>query len=205
MVPCQCSCVDPRIIDRLRRFGRISGRELRPIDPRLWQSFDPLRTGGRQPPSLVQRNNRLPIGRRDRMGNNIGVPGRNASTAINFGISDDVLATLIAQPDLNILVGPQGINQIIAGEPPVILASEAGIPPPAEMRQETPPVNITERKTPAVTRVQPSRSQNMGIPVPMNRINFVPLPDTGVNEVVRAREVASVVNIGKQFSEYFIL
>lgn len=192
VVPCQCSCVDPRIIDRLRRFGRISGRELRPVDPRLWQSFDPLRTRNRSP--TIPRSNRLPLPRRDAL----PIARNRSSSAINFGISDDVLATLIAQPDLNILVGPQGINQIIAGEPPVILPSETIIPTTAEIRQQPPPVNTTTTTSQEVPRrSDPLPNKNMGIPVPMNRINLVSLPDTGAQGAVAAPAGAtSGLNIG---------
>lgn len=122
---------------------------------------------------------------------------RNASSsAINFGISDDVLATLIAQPDLNILVGPQGINQIIAGEPPVILTPETAIPARAEMRQQPPPVNATVRQE-VPARVPQVRRQGMGIPVPMNRINMVPLQDQDIPDVMSsANDVTSGLNIG---------
>ena len=193
IIPCQCSCVDPRIIGRLRRLGRISGRELRPIDPRLWQTFDPMRTRGRQ--SAIQRNNRIAMSRRDRIQPGMTMMQRNPnSSAINFGISDDVLATLIAQPDLNILVGPQGINQIIAGEPPLIIAPEA--PPRAEMRQQPPPVNATVQQLPIQTRIAPVRTQNMGIPVPMNRINLVPLQDQAALDAMRAGGMTAGFNIG---------
>jgi hypothetical protein len=104
---------------------------------------------------------------------------RRPNFDLNFGISDDVLATLIAQPVLNEIVGPQGINQIIAGEPPPLLMREdrrqlSRSPITNEIPQ--PDIRAVQTSPPrAEPRVElQTRGRSMGIPVPLSRLNFAP-------------------------------
>lgn len=182
-VPCECSCVDPRLIGRLRAAGRISGPELRLIDSRVFDSVRRQQSRGRiltvrpstQSGTQSQRGTNTNNGRRTNELNR----SRDTLPDLSFGISDDVLATLIAQPALNEIVGPQGINQILAGEPPPLLSRDnrrQGSPSSSVLSNT---VSQPESGTSSV-RAQPRadnsvQDQNMGIPVPLSRLNFDPI------------------------------
>lgn len=185
-IPCECSCVDPRLIGRLRATGRISGPELTLIDTRLIDSLRRRQERNR----IIAARATQPRGTQTQRGTSTDTrvrtnePSQRRDTlpGLNFGISDDVLATLIAQPALNEIVGPQGINQILAGEPPPLLSledrrqrsssSSTSSAPTSTVRQ--PEIRIVETSS---TRAQqraenPTQSQNIGIPVPLSRLNF---------------------------------
>ena len=104
--------------------------ELRPVDERLWQAPVSTATRTRDRDLPGSRNSVRDATRNmasSRLRNGLSSRNRTVSglNGLNFGLSDDVLATLIAQPDLNNLIGPQGINDIINGVPPILLPPEA--------------------------------------------------------------------------------
>lgn len=198
-IPCECSCVDPRLLGRLRAIGRISGPELRLIDSRVFDSVRRQQSRGRiltvrpstQTGTQSQRGTNANSGLRTNELNR----SRDTLPDLSFGISDDVLATLIAQPALNEIVGPQGINQILAGEPPPLLSRD-------NRRQESPPSSVLSNTVTqpdirnvgtSSVRAQPradnsAQDQNMGIPVPLSRLNFDPITQV---------DSASGLNVGK--------
>lgn len=197
-IPCECSCVNPRLIGRLRAVGRIRGPELISIDTRLRPMSRRELIRNRMLAIRAARHRRQQIQRGAASGNGLWtnelpqrgsgnhglrtneLPQRgNSNTDLNFGISDDVLATLIAQPVLNEIVGPHGINQIIAGVPPPLLARlSAGN---GEFRPDIRPLEIPQPdirviRTPIGHAQQGKQilGTNMGIPVPLNQMNFDP-------------------------------
>ncbi|KAL4216780.1 hypothetical protein ACF0H5_024503 [Mactra antiquata] len=172
VLPCECSCVHPRLIRPLLQMGRIRGPELRPLDNRLRE------------PRRTDPNTNTPLAIRQALQRRLGGGSQRgaqtettrSSTAdrnqgllptINFGISEDVLATLIAQPVLNEIVGPQGINQILAGEPPQILSREA-IRRGRNTRNRQ---DLINRQTTSNRRFT---EENAGIPVPLSQLNLFP-------------------------------
>ena len=75
---------------------------------------------------------------------------------LNFTMDSSVLARLLAEPDLNILVGPEGINQILRGEPPSILPRRAQ----RERAQERASLNQTSSLANNTAVIE------MGVPIP---------------------------------------
>lgn len=166
ILPCECSCVHPRLIAPLRTMGRIRGPELRPLDTRLRQRS--RQDQNTNTPLAIRRALQRRLGGAQR-GIQSDARSRRPTVPFNFGISDDVIATLIAQPILNEIVGPQGINQIIAGEPPQILSREA-------MTRGTNPRNQPDLRSGMSSIQRPTSPvlENAGIPVPISQLNLFP-------------------------------
>ncbi|KAH3868261.1 hypothetical protein DPMN_031402 [Dreissena polymorpha] len=185
-VPCQCSCVYNAVIPRLIALRRIRQPELRPNDEKLWRTHEEiarLRDQRREFTVVPRSGGILEVRPNFTAGAGAQPPSRNDTFGLPFGIPDDILARLIAQPDLNLLIGPQGINDMLAGEPPILL-----------------PPGVATNEPPLVTTPVPSagrqRGTSGGIPVPLDMMNIQ--IDPTIDSLLAAAERLGISTSGPQ-------